>query len=96
MDKRLKMILTAAALCLNLLLTVGCQNHNIELKSPGAAVAAKFFIDDTGRLTYNLTRQSTVIIEDSPIGITIDDAIPSTNATHGAASRPKQSITTTQ
>jgi len=50
----------------------GCTSESIELKSPDGKVAANISINGSGRLNYNVFRQATVIIEDSPMGITVE------------------------
>ncbi|MHC4739811.1 MAG: glycoside hydrolase family 97 N-terminal domain-containing protein, partial [Planctomycetota bacterium] len=50
----------------------GYTSESIGLKSPDGRVAANIFINDSGRLNYNVFRRATVIIEDSPMGITVD------------------------
>ena len=68
-----KVMITALFLvAASLLFASGCANEIVELKSPGGKVTAKLFVNDSGRLTYNLKRGTSVVIKDSPMGITID------------------------
>lgn len=46
----------------------------IELRSPGGKIKARVFDGDDGQLFYSVTRGGIAVIEDSPLGITVDGA----------------------
>lgn len=74
MTKRLAIVLIAVVVSHALVFARGRESKTIELASPNGRVSAKVFVNDNGRLAYNLTRGETVILNDSPMGITIDGA----------------------
>lgn len=53
----------------------------IELKSPDGKVAGAFSVDSAGRLTYRLVRDGAVVVENSPLGVTIDGVDLGANVT---------------
>jgi alpha-glucosidase len=45
----------------------------VSLTSPDGDLSATISVNDTGRLQYQLDRQTGVVLEPSPLGITVDD-----------------------
>ncbi len=50
----------------------GCQSNVVGVESPNEQVRAKIFVNNSGRLSYNLRRGQTTILEDSPMSLTVD------------------------
>ena len=69
MCKVLIRVLVTFAFNLSLVLAAGCED---TLTSPDGKVKVRVFVNDNNILTYNITRNRTKILQDSPIGITVD------------------------
>ncbi len=63
-----KLIATIATILLVISFT-GCQT---EVAKPGGKLRASISTGKTGRLTYQVKRGNTTVIERSPLGITVD------------------------
>jgi alpha-glucosidase len=62
-------IIAISAVNMSLVLFAGCED---TLTSPDGKVKVRVFVNGNDALTYNITRNRTKILEDSPIGITVD------------------------
>ncbi len=78
----LKLRKLTIAIC-GALMTIATTHNSaladITLNSPGRQLVVKLSVNDAGQLLYNLTREGQTVLENSPIGITVNDHKLGTN-----------------
>ncbi len=72
-----------SVLLLGLLGAAGCSQ--LTVRSPGGDLAATIHVDGNGQLTYSVQHDRVRVLEDSPLGITVDGIKLGAGVTLGAA-----------